>query len=437
MNISFFKKKYFEIVLIENNAISYFRLTKIKNTIKVLNAQKIETNIYQQNILQLENLEKSFELFIKKYKLFEVGIVLHLSNILFQKITLPRSGNPQEIIANYLKTTFPLPLENYSLIYKEDRYKLAPTLANFNLILIDKKIIENLLKIIEKHNLIPLFIVPSVEVFYQYLLDKTLIDFNEENLVYFIDQNILVTILIKNLKIEKILIEEVNIQKIDYHSIILRVYNFFKPNLSPETKILFFNAPKEKFSEIQHQQLFFSQKPIEILIEGSYLIFEKIFSDQEISDFLPIRPYMAYFLNRLPSIVTFLSVYVLLLIFIFSGVYFLFSSRFNQEIKSLNEEIKRTPTKTADVEAQLNQLIEISKLFDFPAIKNFDKIKELLTINNLEEINFNSQEALSFSLKVKKDDWEQTKFQISQKFPQIKLIKEETLENEVRLFYSF
>ncbi len=435
IKIEFFKEKIYDLIWINRNSIIYF---KIEKTGKIIDSEVIEVNLLNQGIFQKENLEKGLSFLAKKQKVSTLGIVLNLPNVLYQKITLPRVANPYEAILNYIKVSFPLPLEKYTFFYKEDKYRLEPTISNFNLTFIPREIIDTLLRIIEKYNLIPLFITPSLSAIFQYLLAHSIIDFNDEYLVFFIDQELMTVFLIKNLRIEKVIVEEINPDQVDLNIVIYRFYNFLKPHITTEGKILFFSAYKlSSFSEISHQQLFFDQSPSEIFIEGSKLIFEKTFLDQEFIDFLPIKPYSAYFLNHLTSIIIFLSAYIFAIFIICSGIFLYFNFKLQNEINKLKEKIKPASFQL-QAENQINQLLDIAKNFNPQILENFVKIKEVINFSDFEKLDFDNLNKITFSLRVKKENLETIKSQINQTFPEIKLIQEEIVfENEVRLRYSF
>ncbi len=437
MKIDFLREKSYDLIFISPDELAYFSLEKNKVSFKISKAEAISGSLLEQGLLKFENLEKSLSFLIRKHKLKELGIVLHLPNILFQKISLPRGRNPQETISNYLKTSFPLPLEKYTFFYKEDKYKLTPTLSNFNIFFIEKNRIDVLLSIIEKYNILPLFITPSLEVVYQYLLGKSLIDFHEEYLVFFIDRNLLFALLIKNLRIEKVITEEISLNAIDFNLLIFRLYNFLKTSISPNAKVLIFSEKKQKISEISHQQIFFDLNPKEILIEGSYLIFNRVFSGQDFIDFLPLKPYSVYFFNRLLSMSIFLSVYVFLLTLSFSVIYLGLDFKLRGEIKKLSNFQKIQLTTNLNRE-QIEKFKNLNQKLNLPVLENFDKIKTISQLKELESMNYSPNQALSFSLRVKKEDLEKVKLNFTQNFPNIRLVQEEIVsEDEVKLTYSF
>lgn len=436
MKIEIFKEKIYDLVWINKNNITYF---KVERTGKILASEIFEVNLFSQGIFQKQNLESGLSLLIKKHQLKVLGIVLNLPNILYQRVTLPRTPNPYEAILNYIKVSLPLSLEKYTFFYKEDKYKLEPTVSNFHLTFASKEVIDHLMSIINKHNLIPLFIVPSLEAIFQYILAKPLIDFNDEYIVFFLNKEMIITFLIKNLRIEKIIHEEIDLERVDLNLVINRFYNFFKSQLSPEGKILFLSEEKlAPFSEISHQQLFFVQPVTDILIGGSKLIFEKVFSDQEFIDFLPIKSYSAYFFNRLPSIIIFLSIYLFAVFFVISGIFLSINLKLKNNLSDLNGELKTLTAIESQAETEVKQILEIPEKLDLQIIKNFDKINKILNFNNFEKISLENFNKINFFLKVKQQDIERVKFEVSRNFPEVKLIQEEALSpDEVRLNYSF
>ena len=435
MKIDFFKEKYLDLLIINNKSLDYFKITQEKGKIKVLKSERIEINIYSQGVFNFPNTESALQAILKKHKLNELGIILNLPNIIFQKINLPRGTLIKEAILNYLKTNLPLAIEKYALFYKEDKYHGLPTIAMVNVFLISKEIIDSLLSIVEKYNLIPLFISPSIEIFYHYLLNKTLLDFNEEYLIFLLEENTLISLFIKNLKLEKVILEEYDPEKTNLDLIIYRVYNFLKPEIKKTTKIIFFIEEKKDFPEITEQKMFFPLKTINIVLEGSYFTFLSVLKDKKIIDFSPLKNYMAYFLNRFPSIITFLSAYLFILSLLISTIYFIFQNNFQKEIKNLSTQAKNISL-DQNLQSQLETFNKIIEKLNLETFSKFSSIEKLINFNNLENFNFYSQE-LNFSLKVPKQNIEKIKFEISQKFPQAKIIEETILENEVILKYSF
>jgi hypothetical protein len=434
MKIDIFKEKYLDLLIINNTSISYFKITQEKTKIKVLKSERVEARIFSQGVFYFTNLEPALQVILKKHKLTELGIILNLPNIIFQRITLAGTTGVKEALLNYLKTNFPLPIEKYSLFYKQEKYKALPTLSTFNVFLISKEIIDSLLAVIEKYGLIPIFISPSVEIFFQYLLHKTVLDFNEEYLIFLLEENTLLAFLIRSLRLEKVILEEYNPEKINFDLLISRIYDFLKPELKPTTKIIFF-MEKRDFPEIVQQKMFFPSPTINVFLEGGYFAFNNVLAEKQIIDFSPLKNYTAYFLNRLPSIIIFLSVYLLALLFLISISFFVFQNIFKKESKSLASEIKTISPKE-NVQAQLENLKKITSELNQDLFSKFSSLEKIKNLPGFESLNFSSQ-SLVFSLKVEDKEAEKIKFQISQDFPNSKLIEETTMENMVLLKYSF
>jgi len=433
MKIDIFKEKYFDLILINNQSVVYFRLTKEKTKIEVLKSEKIEANIYSQGVFSLPNLQSALEVLFKKYKLTELGIVFNTPNIVFQKINLPRGTSAKEAIINYLKTNFPLPIEKYALFYQEDKYRTLVSLATYNIFLIDKAIINHLLDIVEKYGLLPIFISPTIEIFYRYLLNKTILDFNEEYLIFLQADSSLITVLIRNLRLEKIITEEIDVQKTNLDLIVSRIYDFFKLELKPQTKIIFFTPEKIQFTG-SHQVLFFTSPTINVILEGSYFAFKDVLAERPIIDFMPVKNYKAYFFNRLPAIITLISVYVLSLLILISVAFVALEIRLNNELKNLSSQIKQvSPTQN---ETQLQNLKNVISSIEPQNFEKFSLIVKIKELPGIENISLEQKEII-FSLKINNQNLEKTKYQISQDFPSAKLIEESVSENEVRLKYSF
>ncbi|GIW65236.1 MAG: hypothetical protein KatS3mg093_215 [Candidatus Parcubacteria bacterium] len=233
---------------IENNAVSWFRIAKKRGNVTVIRSEKIIVDfIYNQGVFHLTNLEPAISELMTKFKLREIGIVLHLPTLLFQRISLSRDSVPREAILNYLKNKFSFTLLiNILFFIKKTSIKNLVYYLISTFFFISREIVDGLLNIIEKYGIIPLFISPSIEAYYQYLVSKAIVDFNEEYLVFFISNFSLAAILIKNLRIEKVIIDEIELNNFN-KDLLVRIYNFLKSNFSSEGKILFFSdIPIEK-----------------------------------------------------------------------------------------------------------------------------------------------------------------------------------------------
>jgi hypothetical protein len=434
MKIDIFKEKYFDLLIINSRGLSYFKITQEKTKIKILKSERVEARIFSQGVFYFTNLEPALQVILKKHKLTELGIILNLPNIIFQRITLAGVTGAKEALLNYLKTNFPLPIEKYSLFYKQEKYKALPALSTFNVFLISKEIIDSLLAVIEKYGLIPIFISPSVEIFFQYLLHKTILDFNEEYLVFLLEENTLLAFLIRNLRLEKVILEEYDPEKINLDLLISRIYDFLKPELKTTTKIIFF-MEKRDFPEIVQQKMFFPSPTINVFLEGGYFAFNNVLAEKQIIDFSPLKNYTAYFLNRLPSIIIFLSTYLFVLLFLISISFFVFQNIFKKESKKLVSEIKTISPKE-DIMSQLENFKKITSEINPDLFSKFSSLKKIKNLPGFESLNFSSQGTI-FSLRVENKDVEKIKFQISQEFPNSKLIEETVMENKVLLKYSF
>lgn len=434
MRIDLFKDKYFDLIIINNQSIIYFKLSQEKNKVNVLESEKITADIYSQGIFHLANVQSALEKLLAKYKLTELGIILNTPNIIFQKITIPQSTATKEVILNYLKTNFPLSIEKYSLFYQKDKYQSSLSNSIYNIFLIDKDIINNLLDIVEKHGLIPLFISPTIETFYRYLLDKAMLDFNEDYLLFLKIEDTLITVLIRNLRLTKILTEELDTSKVKLDYVIDRIYNFFKTELQPQTKILFFIEETFEFRG-NHQSLSFTSSTINIILKGACLTFRNVLNEKQIIDFMPVKNYNIYFLNRLPSIITLLAVYTILLLIFISIPFLYLQSKLNNEIKQLKSQTQNIAI-TNQNETQLNNLQNLIASLNS---KIFDKISSVVKIKSLPGIEgiYFENEAITFNLKINNTDLGNIKTRIQQQFPESKLIEEINLGNEVKLKYNF
>ncbi len=436
MKIDLFQEKYFNLILIQNKSIDYLQIYKEKSRIKVLKRSKIEADIYKDGILKVINLGSALELLIEKFKIKEFGIILDLPNIIFKKISLAKTSKTQETVFNYLKTNLPLPIENYVFYYKEEGFKPIGSQTNFSLFLIDKSLIEKILQITERNNLVPLFITTEPEVFFQYLINRSFIEFNEEYLIFFLSRDNIFAFLIKNFLIEKLIIEDYNDQKSNINSIILKIYNFLKKDLTTKTKIFFFIG-KEKIdvSEFSQPVTFFEVTYDNIILDGSNLIFNYLFKNKDIVDFLPFKNYFAYFFNRLPNIIIFLTSYLILLSIFSSALFFTFYYKFNKEKAKIAIEKQKTNVYSSD-EENLNYLLKARDVLNPEILAKIYQFKDIIKISEFQDINYQNGN-LIFSLRTNKEKLNELKFNISKNFPQARILEEITLEDEVNLKYTF
>jgi hypothetical protein len=181
--------------------------------------------------------------------------------------------------------------------------------------------------------------------------------------------------------------------------------------------------------------MFFPSPTINVFLEGGYFAFNNVLAEKQIIDFSPLKNYTAYFLNRLPSIIIFLSMYLFILLFLISISFFVFQNIFKKESKKLASEIKTISPKE-DVGAQLENFKKITSEINPDLFSKFSSLEKIKNLPGFESLNFSSQ-GMIFSLRVENKEVEKIKFQISQDFPNSKLIEESTMENKVLLKYSF
>jgi len=434
MKIDFFKERKIDLIQINNQDVSFFRILKTPVKIKVLTSEKIESDIYSRGLIYLANLEAALEKIFQKHSIKEPGIIINTPNLLFQRINLVKGKSIREAILNHLKSSSPLPIEKYSLFYKEDKYRTIGTVSTFNIFLLSREIIDRISYLTQKYEASPMFISPSCEIVYQYLLSKSLLDFNEEYLVFFIEGTTLLILLIKNLRLEKIILEEYIPEKIDLNLVISRIYNFLKPELKPSTKILFLKE-KEKtieIPEIENQLIQFTVSPSNVILEGGYFVFNGVLSDKQLIDFSPFKNYAIYFLNRFPAITIFISIYLLLILSIISGSYFISLNKLNEKINKINSTFKISLNLKQDEVLNLRE--NLSSL-DTKIYEKFLEIKKIIEIENLEELIFDKEQIL-LSFKIDENQVDYFKNKIKTILPKANLNNETKSNNMVKLNYS-
>jgi hypothetical protein len=436
MKIDLFKQKYFDFILIQNKSVEFFRTAKGQSDLKILKSGKVEAEIFKDGTLKLLNLEPALDSLLKKFKIQEVGVVLNLPNIIFKKISLLKTVKLKDSIFNYLKTNFPLPIENYTFYYEEEGFKPIGSVSRFSLFLVEQNLIERITNNLEKFNATPLFITLAAETLFQYLVNRSFVELNEDYLVFFLLEDNLLTLMIKNFNIEKMILEDYDERKINLESIILKIYNFLKKDLSPTTKILLFlNDKKLDLPEIVHSKTFLGINTKNITLEGSYLAFNYILENKNIVDFFPLKNYYAYFLNRLPSTIIFLTTYLLFLAITFSSLFFVFYPKLQQEKNKLEQTKQKISSFFAD-EENLKLLLQTKEGLNREIFSKLSQVKNIIKMTDFENISYKDGNLIVF-LKTDKQNLEKTKYQITQIFPQAKIIEETILENEVNLRYSF
>jgi hypothetical protein len=434
MKLDIFKEKKIDLIQINNRDISFFRILKTTTKIKVLTSEKIESEIYSRGLIYMSNLESALEKIFQKHIISEPGIIINTPNLLFQKINLVKGKSIKEAILNHLKSSSPLPIEKYSLFYKEDKYRAMGTVSTFNIFLISKEIIDRISYVTQKYASSSIFISPSCEIVYQYLLSKSFLDFNEEYLVFFLEGTTLVVLLIKNLRLEKIILEEYIEDKVDINLVILRIYNFLKSEIKSSTKILFLKEKEKSIQipEIENQLVQPTISPTSVILEGGYFVFNDVLSDKQVIDFSPLKNYTIYFLNRLPGITTFAITYTLLLLSIISAGYFFSLNKLNKKITELSSNIKANPQLNQD--DLLNFKNNLSKI-NVKAYENFLSLNKILELENLENVAFEANQIL-FSLNTEEEKINDLKSKIKEILPKAHLESETKSNNMVKLNYS-
>jgi hypothetical protein len=436
MKLDFLKEQLVDFIVINNNNIQYFKIKKIGSSISVINSEKIETVIFNKGIINFYNLEKSLEILVKKYKFNELGIVLNIPNIIYYRINLPKGKSPYEAILSYLKVNFPLPIEKYLFFYREDKYRSSKNIVNYNIFLILKEFIDFIINTIEKQNIIPLFITHSAEVFYQFFLNRVIIDFNDEYLAFIKLENTLIVLNIKYLNVEKFILEEYNPQLISLEMAIKRIYDFLKMNITPTTKIIFFSDVNIKdIPEITHEKIFLNFNIISSLLEGSYLIFQNVLNEKPIINFSPFKEYTSYLINRIPNIINFLLVYVLILFVFLSFGFLVLNFQLKKEISELNKNlIKITPD--ISLKNQIENLNKITKKINLKDFTSLNIIKNLYDLKKLENVQMDKKE-LIFNIIDVKENIDNLKTQIQNINNNLILIEESSFGDKIMLKYKY
>lgn len=429
-------KSTYNLLIIKENSLVFAEGVKIKSVFKITKIKEVKVQIYNENTFNFSNLEKAILDFIKEEKLKSFGVIIDIPVFIFQKISINVSAVNPEGIANYLKINFPLPLERYIYVYKEESREKNYQISNVNIVFVAKEVISKIIEILQKHELIPLFISNSAESLYFYLIREAIISFNENYLIFIIRENNILVLVLENLRITKIFWEEIKDYK-EIKNIIQRFFNFIKTNLKADSKIYFFSEGDEfKIDDIKNIQRSFKYNIEEQIIKGSFYLFDLVFKGNEIIDFLPIKTFNAYFLSKLPQVFIFLTVLILSLVITITGPFLFLNFKLIKEKNELSTKLNSLNYVSTNLQNVIEELIKIKEKINFSNKEKLEKIIEILSINNVQNISFKQNE-IQFTLKINKNDIDKVKGQVIQKYPQAQIIKEEIIsESEALLTFK-
>ncbi len=429
MKIDIFQEKSFSVLVLTPQRIIFSSLRNEKNKYVIEKSEEIITPIFVRDTILRENLEKSLKILIERYKFKEVGFIINLPGIFFQRITIPRTGNPLSSITNYLQATLPFPLEKYEFIYLEDIYHLSGNLANYNLFFFPKEIKEEILDILQSLDLTSFFIVPAFEIILENLIYKALISVNESFLVFYFDESIANIFFIENLRIDKLFIEEIDKEKTNFELFIERFKNYFESQ-GKKFNILILSDFDLKISNYKYLKI----KSIEFINEGSLLLLKKIFQDQPFFDFLSLKPSRIYFLIKIRKTLSLASIFLISLLLIYLGGFVYLDFRLNSKKVELKKEISQISSGGSELfEENLKYFIELANKISQRKEKR-DEFLKLTKFYNLEYLNEDTREAIFI---LNKDEVEKFKTEISKIGLDININEEIVDKDKVRARLRF
>lgn len=396
-----FKEEIIDILLISSDRLIYYDLEEKDNEIKLKRLEILKGEIYSNGVFFKENFEKALKELLTKYKLNELGVILHLPNIFFQRITIPRTTDPASAIKNYLQVNLPLPLERYKFIFKEDIYKLSGNLANFDIFFFPREIEEAILEVIFKENLTIYFIAPSVEAILSNLIYEAKITFSENYLVFFIDEKLTHILYLENLKLESLFLEEIS-ENTNFEIFFQRYIGYFQ-SLNKKFEILIFSFKETALSNLQTILI----NPYEFIAKGGVVLLRKIFQDQPFLDFLNLKPKNVYFFTKIRRPILVASIFLIVVSLIAILVFGFYYSKLSQTEKEIKENLAKHPLRgnLKEIQNSLDYLLEIVQKIENKKNENYLKVLFLSEKYSLESYDFDRREAIFKVPKEKLEDF--------------------------------
>lgn len=395
-----FKEEIIDILLISSDRLIYYDLEEKDNEIRLKKLEIFKSEIYSNGVFFKENFEKALKELLTKYKLNELGIILHLPNIFFQRITLPRTTDPASAIKNYLQVNLPLPLERYKFIFKEDIYKLTGNLANFDIFFFPIEIEEAILDVLFKENLTIFFIAPSVEAILSNLIYEAKITFSENYLIFFIDEKLTHILYLENLKLERLFLEEIS-DNTNFEVFFQRYINYFQ-SLNKKFETLIFSFKEINLLNLQIILI----NPYEFIAKGGVVLLRKIFQDQPFLDFLNLKPKNVYFLTKIRRPILIASVFLIITSLITTLIFGFYYSKLSQTEKEIKENLTKNSLKVnlKEIQTSLDYLFELAQKIENKKKENYLRVLFLSEKYFLESYDFNRREAI---FKIPKDKMEE------------------------------
>ena len=417
---SILKEEALDIILITPSGVFYYDLEIENKSLKIKKTNKIVAEIFKDEKIIKENLEEAIKTLKEKEKIEELGIILHLPSVFFQQVVLPRTGNPESAIRNYFQVNLPLPLEKYHLIFKENIYHLSGNLSNFDVFLFPKEIIEDVFEVINKFEITIYFIAPALESVLNNLIYQTIVGFNENYLVIFIDQEIIQVLFLENLKLEKYFVEKINPQTTNFNILIKRFINYFETQ-NKKFNILIFSEIDLNLENLK----IIKTNVYDFIVQGGLILLKKIFNDQKFLDLFEMKPKSIYFLSRFQRTIIVATVFILSLIFISTSVFLGFYLKLNKELSLLKKETaKIQQASSQNLEENFNYLLNINKILNEKSLI-LDRLNEVFQ-KNLVYYDLEKKEA-QFILN--KEDFEKIKENLPKLGSNLK-IKEENIDEK-------
>lgn len=421
-----------DLLVISPQKIVLYHVKGGKKRISLESKFEYSGEFFAKSLLYVANLEKALKELKAKHKdLIEAGIILHLPGLIFQKVSLPISKKLQDTLLNYLRSNLPIPLQKYYTFSKVEKQNLLENTVTVAIFFLPKQLIDSLVNVLEKVNIIPLFAIHSFNALDIFALDYFSIESETDYIFIIHSDKAIMSSWIRNYQHFKVLTDEIETGDLDKLQRLIAYYDQIVPKANRE----FFVLTSLELPE--HWQRIYNLKKMPIDLDVFWSIAGKLatlrLSTSDLIDVLPARPTKIFLFNRLVPILRVASLFTFILI-IFSGIFSFSLSKFVQnKIEAIQTGVQGELNLQAKENAinNLNQLMEAylkrhQKPIDFSAIAEIMNLVEVKKV----EADLNK---LKIWVIIKKEDLENFSQKIKQILGQVNLQTVEEKDNSLIL----
>lgn len=420
-----------DLIVISPQRISLYHIKgEWKKKISLESKFEYVGEIFSKNLLYVHNLEQAFKnLKAKHTDLIEAGIILHLPGLIFQRVSLPISRNFRETLLSYLRSKFPIPLQQYYIFSKvESQLENTVTVSIFFL---PRQLIDSLVKILEKVGIVPLFAIHSFNALDIFALDYFSIESDTDYVFIIHSDKAIMSSWIRNYQHFKILTDEIDKGNLKKLQRLIAYYDQIVPKANREIFVL----TDVKLPEHWQKTYNFKKMPMDLDVFWSTAgkLATLRLNTSDLIDVLPARPTKIFLFNRLVPILMVASLFTFILV-IFSGIFSFSVTRFiRNKIEAiqtgvrgeLNLQAKETAIKN------LNQLTE-AYLKRHQKPLDFQTIAEIMNLVEVKKVEADLNK-LKIWVIIKKEDFENFSQKIKQILGKVNLQTVEEKENSLIL----